>query len=338
VAVVISHVLTRMGQHVSKAREMGSYHVGELLGKGGMGEVYRATHRMLARPAAIKLIRPDVLAGDAEFTQLAINRFKREAEIAASLQSPHTVVLYDFGVTEDQSLYFVMELLEGMNLEQLVRQHGPLPAGRTIFLLQQVCESLEEAHARGLVHRDIKPANIHVGRLGLRHDFVKVLDFGLAKSVRSNGRGETAPATAAGVIPGTPEYMAPEMTTGNAVDGRADIYALGCVAYYMLTGQQVFEAANVFHMISRHLNDQPVPPSQRSPQPIPAGLEQVVLDCLAKAPEHRPASASELASALAAVNGDTWSEDQAEAWWKQQVLRTEDRGLSVSDPSLSLQS
>ena len=184
VAVVISHVVTGLGQQVAKAREMGSYQLGELLGRGGMGEVYHATHRMLARPAAIKLIRPEVIGGsDPAAAQLAVTRFRREAETAASLRSPHTVELYDFGVTDDQTLYFVMELLEGLNLESLVRRHGPLPAGRVVHILRQVCASLEEAHVRGLVHRDIKPANIHVGRVGLVYDFVKVLDFGLVKPI-----------------------------------------------------------------------------------------------------------------------------------------------------------
>src|SRR3954471_5875023 len=184
VAVVISRVVTRLGRQVAKEREMGSYRLGELLGRGGMGEVYRATHRMLARPAAIKLIHPEMLqARDKKSADLAIARFHREAEVAASLRSPHTVELYDFGITEDQTLYFVMELLEGLDLETLVRQHGPLPAARVVRILVQTCESLEEAHQRGLVHRDIKPANIHVGRLGVQNDFVKVLDFGLVKSI-----------------------------------------------------------------------------------------------------------------------------------------------------------
>jgi eukaryotic-like serine/threonine-protein kinase len=183
VSVVISSVVTRLGQHVSRAREMGSYQLNELLGKGGMGEVYRATHRMLARPAAIKLIRPETLgAEDSDAARIAVRRFRREAEAAATLRSPHTVELYDFGVTEDHTFYFVMELLDGLDLEAMVRQHGALPPNRVIYILRQVCESLEEAHARGLVHRDIKPANIHVGKLGLRHDVAKVLDFGLVKA------------------------------------------------------------------------------------------------------------------------------------------------------------
>jgi len=212
-ATVISRVVTGLGREVAKAREMGSYRLGELLGKGGMGEVYKATHRMLARPAAIKLIRPEMLGGDSAFAAQIASRFKREAEAAANLRSPHTVELYDFGVAEDGTLYFVMELLEGFDLETLVKTKGPVPAARAIYIVRQVCESLEEAHARGLVHRDIKPANIHVGRLGLEHDFVKVLDFGLVKSVEAQARGDTL-ETAAGATPGTPAYLAPEAAEG----------------------------------------------------------------------------------------------------------------------------
>jgi tRNA A-37 threonylcarbamoyl transferase component Bud32 len=315
---VISRVVTKLGQQVSKARELGSYHVGELIGRGGMGEVYHATHRMLARPAAIKLIRPDTIAqGDTEGAQLAVKRFRREAEVAANLRSPHTVALYDFGRTDDGSLYFVMELLTGMDLEKLVRTHGPLPPARVIYILTQICESLEEAHAMGLVHRDIKPANIHVGTLGLRHDFVKVLDFGLVKAVDTKEKSPVGTAeTAEGITPGTPDYMAPEMTLGNPVDGRADIYAVGCVGYYMLTGQPVFQAANVYHMIARHLNDTPVRPSEIAKQPVPRVLEDLILSCLRKSPEERPQSAADLARGLAAVPGEPWGEDQAEAWWR----------------------
>jgi hypothetical protein len=315
VAVVISHVVTRLGQQVARAREMGSYQLGEVLGRGGMGEVYKATHRMLARPAAIKLIRPEVLAALAgESAQLAVKRFRREAEAAANLRSPHTVELYDFGVTEDETLYFVMELLDGMDLQSLVQEHGAVPAGRVIHILRQVCESLEEAHATGLVHRDIKPANIHLGRLGLRHDFVKVLDFGLVKSVKGTDKEDTL-GTAAGLTPGTPAYMAPEMAMGDAVDGRADLYALGCVAYYLLTAQVVFEAANALQMLAKHLREAPVPPSERAVFPVPPALDRLVLACLAKAPEDRPRSAGELGRALAAIEGEAWGEEQAMQWW-----------------------
>jgi len=317
VAVAISVVVTRLGQQVIRAREMGSYRLGELLGKGGMGEVYKATHRMLARPAAIKLIRPEMLGeSSAEAAKVAVSRFRREAEAAASLRSPHTVALYDFGVAEDQTLYFVMELLDGMDLETLVRQKGPLPAARVIYILRQVCESLEEAHRRGLVHRDIKPANIHLGRLGLHHDFVKVLDFGLVKSVAATGV-EHSIDTAVGMAPGTPAYVAPEMALGERVDGRADLYALGCVAYYLLTGRLVFEGSTPMQMIARHLHDAPVPPSRRSELPVPAALDELVLACLAKKPEDRPSSAAALSRSLAAIDeGGTWDEERALSWWQ----------------------
>jgi tRNA A-37 threonylcarbamoyl transferase component Bud32 len=283
VAVVISHVVTRLGQQVTKERELGSYRLGELLGRGGMGEVYLATHRMLARPAAIKLLRPEMLAaGDGTKAQLAVVRFRREAEAAAKLRSPHTVELYDFGVTQDGTLFLVMELLHGVDLETLVRRHGPLPPARVVHLLRQVCESLEEAHISGLVHRDIKPANIHVGRVGLHYDFVKVLDFGLVKSVVAKpGEGDSL-ASAAGLTPGTPTYMAPEMAHGESVDGRADLYSLGCVAYFLLTGSLVFQADTPIGVILKHIEQPPVPPSKRTDLPIPPALEKLVLACLAK--------------------------------------------------------
>jgi serine/threonine-protein kinase len=215
-----------------------------------------------------------------------------------------------------------MELLEGMDLESLVQREGPLPQKRVIHILRQVCESLEEAHASRLVHRDIKPANIHVGRLGLRHDFVKVLDFGLVKSVVPAG-GEDSMATAAALTPGTPAYMAPEMALGERVDGRADLYALGCVAYYLLTGCLVFEAdggsstpLSAFQMIAKHIHDTPVPPSRRTEQDIAPELDRLVLACLAKRPEERPESATELHRMLAEIEIEPWSEDEATQWWR----------------------
>ena len=316
VAVVISHVVTTLGRQVAKAREMGSYQLGELLGRGGMGEVYKASHRMLARAAAIKLIRPEMLGGtDPAVASRAVARFRREAEAAAHLRSAHTVDLYDFGVTEDQTLYLVMEFLDGLDLESLVRQYGPMPAPRVVHVLRQVCDSLEEAHARGLVHRDIKPANIHIGRVGCREDFVKVLDFGLVKSA-AVGPAQTL-ATMEGLIMGTPAYMAPEMALGDHVDGRADLYALGCVAYYLLTGDQVFTGDTVMKVITQHLQAVPVPPSERTELPIPAPLEHLVLACLAKKPQDRPQTAQQLAQSLNAIEGMTWGEEQAARWWSQ---------------------
>jgi serine/threonine-protein kinase len=323
VAVVISMVVRRLGHQVAQAREMGSYQIGELIGSGGMGQVYRATHRMLARPAAIKLIRPEMVGeGSGEAAQLALKRFRREAEAAASLRSPHTVELYDLGVTEDETMYFVMELLEGMTLEALVAREGPLPAGRTVHIIRQVCESLAEAHAAGLIHRDIKPANIHVGRLGLTNDFVKVLDFGLVKSVVDKA-GDAVPAvagpsvaTAGGLTPGTPAFMAPEMAVGEPVDSRADIYALGCVAYYLLTAKLVFEAENAVQVLLKHVTESPVPPSVRGGLPMPPELDEVVLACLAKEPADRPQTAIELSRRLGEIRGITWGPDQAAEWWR----------------------
>jgi serine/threonine protein kinase len=315
VAVVISHVLTNLGRKVAKARDLGAYHLGELLGRGGMGEVYKATHHMLARPAAIKLIRPEMIRAEhGEAAQIAVQRFRREAEAAANLRSPHTVELYDFGITDDETLYFVMELLDGMDLQTLVREHGPVPANRVIYILRQLCASLEEAHARGLVHRDIKPANIHLGRLGLQHDFVKVLDFGLVKSIVGAKSGQSL-ATAAGLTPGTPAFMAPEMALGETVDARTDIYAVGCVAYYLLTGALVFDAESVFQMVAMILRDEPVPPSKRTQSHVPPALEQIVLACLAKNRNERPRGAAELSRALAAVDAPAWDEEQAREWW-----------------------
>jgi eukaryotic-like serine/threonine-protein kinase len=314
-SLIISRVVTGLGQHVARAREMGSYQLGELIGRGGMGEVYKATHRMLARPAAIKLIRPETLAArNGEEADIAVKRFHREAAAVAQLRSPHTVDLYDFGATADGALYFAMELLEGMDLDSLVRQTGPLPAARVVHILSQVCDSLEEAHAYGLVHRDIKPANIHIGRVGRRDDFVKVLDFGLVTS-RGTAGGLPQLATVTGTVPGTPAYMAPEMALGDRVDGRADIYALGCVAYYLLTGHLVFGADNAMQSLVKSLREEPVRPSARTELPIPADLEALVLACLGKDPATRPATAGDLARSLARVKVAAWTDEEAKQWW-----------------------
>ena len=314
VAVVISHVVARLGQKVLRARELGSYRLGALLGRGGMGEVYRATHSMLARPAAIKLIRPEMLGGRSDDAKIVTARFRREAEAAATLRSPHTVELYDFGEAGDRTLYLVMELLDGMDLETLIRSKGPVPAGRAVYILRQVCESLEEAHARGLVHRDIKPANIHVGRLGLRHDFVKVLDFGLVKSMAAVD--SLSLETAAGMTPGTPAYLAPEVGVGDTIDARTDLYALGCVAYFLLTGTLVFEARTAAEMVAKHLLEEPVPPSRRTELAVPVELDRLVLACLAKKPADRPPSAAALSRSLAAIESEPWGEEQAQRWWQ----------------------
>ena len=316
IAVLSAHLITGLGRQVTKARELGAYQLEELIGKGGMGEVYRAHHRLLARPSAIKLIRPEVLgAGARSGSSVVVQRFKREAQAAASLRSPHTISLYDFGVTSDGTFYYVMELLEGADLDTLVKRFGPVPAGRAIFLLRHACHSLGEAHARGMVHRDIKPSNIHTCRLGMNVDFVKVLDFGLVKT-GATARGETL-LTAPDVTTGTPAYMAPEMALGETnVDHRADIYALGCVGYWLLTGRLVFEADTPVKMMLQHIQSAPEPPSRFSEIEIPRELDEILLACLAKSPADRPADTMDLSRRLARIAcHDPWTKERAEAWW-----------------------
>ena len=314
-AVIPAYVLARLRRQVSRAREMGSYRLGDLIGEGGMGQVWHAHHRMLARPAAIKLIRPEgVSQDDPGAARLALQRFRREAEAAASLRSPHTIQLYDFGVTDDGRFYLVMELLDGIDLESLVRRFGPLPPGRVIHLLRQACHSLAEAHAAGLVHRDIKPANLHVCRQGLEYDFLKVLDFGLVKHDTRSASAQTM-ASGPELAAGTPAYMPPEVVSGEPIDGRLDLYSLGCVGYFLLTGMLVFEADNALRMIGQHLRAAPVPPSQRSGRAMPEELERLILACLAKHPSDRPTSAQALDRQLAAMDVAPWCVEEAQAWW-----------------------
>jgi len=317
-AVVPATVIRGLGRQVRKARELGSYTLEERLGVGGMGEVYRATHRLLARPAAIKLITPAVLrSGRPDTERIVIERFRREAEAAATLRSPHTIELYDFGVADDGTFYYVMELLEGVDFEKLVKLFGPVPPARAIYLLKQACDSLGEAHSRGLVHRDLKPSNLFACRMGLEVDYVKVLDFGL---VKNDPRVAPAQArlTAVDVISGTPAFMAPEMISdGDSVGPAADVYALGCVAYWLLTGKFVFEAPNTTAMLLRHLQSIPAPASASAPHLVPGALDALVLACLAKEPAGRPANAIELGRKLDACNVDSsaWSEEMAQGWW-----------------------
>ena len=313
-AVIPAEIIRTLGRQVSKARELGSYRLNELLGKGGMGEVYRATHRMLARPAAIKLIRPESL-GSAEAARVTRERFRREADAAASLRSPHTIELYDFGMTEDGTFYYAMELLEGIDLDTLVARYGPLPYERVIHFLNQTLLSLGEAHRRGLIHRDIKPSNIHACRMGLAVDFVKVLDFGL---VKGEGQRRLATLTSPDVATGTPAFMAPEVAMGEPdIDHRVDIYALGCVAYWLLTGQLVFEGENAMKTMLAHVQDEPQPPSRRTELEIPPALDDIVLSCLEKRRDDRPADAFDLAARLTTVRlTSPWTDDRALRWWE----------------------
>ncbi len=316
-AVVPARIIRGLGQQVRRARELGSYRLEEVLGKGGMGEVYRASHQLLARPAAVKLIRPEVLGESApDRARVILERFRREAQASAALRSPHTIELYDFGAAQDGTFFLVMELLEGIDVDLLVERFGPQSPERTAHLLIQACHSLEEAHQRGLIHRDIKPSNIFTCRMGLEVDFVKVLDFGLVKAQGEEFRNDVL-LTAPNATAGTPAFIAPEVAQGEAaIDHRVDIYALGCVAYWLLTGQLVFSARQPLQQLLQHVSATPAPPSSRIELPIPPAMDELVLACLAKRPADRPASAAELARRLAAAAGpDPWSQERARAWW-----------------------
>ena len=335
VALVPWRVIQKLGRRLREAQDLGSYQLVELLGHGGMGEVWRAEHRLLARSAAVKLVRPEVLgAGNDTDTRVILRRFEREARATASLSSPHTIQIFDFGMTNDGNFYYVMELLSGRDLESLVREFGPLPSERAVFLLRQICHSLADAHARGLVHRDIKPANVYTCRMGLEYDFIKVLDFGLVKLKDRELGQQTTMMTVDHRTTGTPAYMAPEIILGEAdVDRRADVYALGCVMYYLLTGQLVFEADTAIKMLMQHVQATPVPPSQRTELPIPKEIDDLVLACLQKDPDLRPQHAQDLFRlAHTCHTCEGWTRDTSRLWWEKH-LPDLTGPLTVSEPS-----
>jgi serine/threonine-protein kinase len=313
-AYIGARVIYRLGTALTHARALGSYRLVERLGRGGMGEVWRAEHQLLARPAAIKLIRATANERQAEELRA---RFEREAQAIASLRSPHTIQLYDFGVTDDGSFYYVMELLDGFDLHTLVERFGPVPVDRAVHVLSQVCHSLGEAHTQGLIHRDIKPANVFVCRYGREVDFVKVLDFGLVKPL-SNDQGTTrVDLTAAHVARGTPAFMAPEQALGDKpVDTRTDLYALGCLAYWLVTGHRVFDGHTAIDTLVKHAHAEPSAPSRRTELPIPPGFDDLVLACLAKDPAARPQTADAVAERLTAIAaGVAWTQPRARDWW-----------------------
>jgi serine/threonine-protein kinase len=317
IATFGSRVVHGINVDVAEARRMGSYELTEPLGQGGMGQVWKAKHQMLSRPAAVKLIRPEALDTDQDKARELMTRFQDEAQATAALRSAHTVEVYDFGISRDGSFYYVMELLDGIDMDQLVETYGPLSANRVIYLLEQVCHSLHEAHLAGLVHRDIKPANVFVCRHGAELDFVKVLDFGLVRAVRTSMDELEQSLTQEGALLGTPAFMPPEMVLGEGeLDGRADIYALGCVAYWLLTGTLVFAAKTPLEAVVMHAKEPPEPPSARTELAIPEALERLVLSCLAKRPEDRPASAEALRHQLTDVPlQSAWTESDAKRWW-----------------------
>ena len=309
-AITGAHLISTLRRQAFEAKQLGQYRLQEKIGSGGMGEVYLAEHRLLKRPCAIKVIRPGKAADP-----LALARFEREIQITAELSHPNTVEVYDHGRTEDGTFYYVMEFLPGLSLAQLVERHGPLPAARVVFLLKQVCSALREAHGVGLIHRDIKPENIFAAHRGGLHDVAKLLDFGLVKPGRDPSEQTL---TQEGAIAGTPSYMSPEQSRGASdPDVRSDIYSLGAVAYFLLTGQPPFERDTQMEVLIAHARDDVVPPSEIKSD-LPPDLEQVVLRCLAKKRDERFQDAMSLEAALndCRANGK-WTQHEATRWWEE---------------------
>ncbi len=306
-STVASAVVYRLHARAVAAEQLGQYQLEAKIGEGGMGTVYRARHAMLRRPTAIKLL-PAEKAGEH-----AVARFEREVQLTARLTHQNTIAIYDYGRTPEGVFYYAMELIDGVDLDALVRRAGPMPPARAIHVLAQICDALDEAHSMGLVHRDVKPANVLLCERGRSVDVVKVCDFGLVKETVAEGGGDLS---AANVIVGTPLYLAPEaITTPSAIDGSADLYAVGCVAYWLLTGTEPFSGSTLVEICAHHLHSVPEPPSQRLGAPIPPDLERLVLSCLAKKREERPESAAALASALRACDVPRWTNDEGRAWW-----------------------
>lgn len=305
-AVAISHTFYGLRKTARDALQLGQYRLGRKLGEGGMGEVYEASHAMLRRKTAIKLLPPEK-SGDA-----AIARFEREVQAASELTHPNTVAIHDFGRTQDGIFYYAMELLDGIDLETLVEQYGPQSPARTVHILRQVCGALGEAHDRGLIHRDIKPANIILCERGGAKDVAKVVDFGLVKHVAQD---EETRVTKENVISGTPLYLSPEaIVSADAVDGRSDLYALGAVGYCLLTGEPPFVADTVVELCSHHLHTAPAPMADHDLD-VPAALEETLLACLAKKLGDRPQTAAELDSLLCRATDERWTQSDANAWW-----------------------
>jgi serine/threonine-protein kinase len=322
ISTLAANVVFGLRREVQKARRLGQYVLEEKIGEGAMGVVYRASHALLRRPTAIKLLPPE-RAG-----QKSLQRFEREVQLTARLTHPNTVAIFDYGRTPDGVFYYAMELLDGIDLEDLVRHDGPQPAGRVVFILRQVCRALAEAHGLGVIHRDIKPGNIILAERGGEPDVAKVVDFGLVKEIDSHSASATMSAEGI-VLAGTPLYFSPEaITTPDSLDARSDLYAVGAVGYFLVTGQPLFEGRTIMELCAHHLHTQPTPPSVRLGRPIDADLESLLLACLAKAPDERPGSAAALADALGrCAAASDWSAAQARDWWDRYRAAPTSRSL-----------
>ncbi len=308
-SVAVTQALYNLRKTAHRAKRLGNYLIERELGSGGMGQVFVAQHAFIRRPTAVKVLQ---LAKGEDQGEIA--RFEREVQLSATLTHPNTITIFDFGRTHDNRFYYAMEYLEGLDLQQLVERFGPMPPARAAYILAQVCGSLAEAHAHSIIHRDIKPSNIFLTRCGDLCDFAKVLDFGLAKRI---GADQASGVSKTGVVLGTPRYIAPESVTGSDdIDGRADIYCLGGVAYWMLTGQPPFTSSSSVEVIIDHVKTVPKRPSELSEVPIPPELEAIVMKCLEKKPQDRFQNAGALRAALRAIHfAETWSEEKAGEWW-----------------------
>jgi serine/threonine-protein kinase len=307
---IASHTIFGLRKEAQQARVLGQYTLDTKIGEGGMGVVWRASHALLRRPTAVKLVAPH-RAGDQ-----AIRRFEREVQLTARLTHPSTVAIYDYGRTRDGTFYYAMEYLDGTDLERLVAEHGPQPPGRVVHVLTQILGALAEAHDLGLVHRDVKPANILLAPRRGEHEVAKIVDYGLAKSIELDA--EHTAVSAANSLTGTPLYMAPEaIQSPDTVDGRSDIYALGAVAWFLLVGRPPFDGASVIEICAKHLHEAPLRPSVALGRPIPAEVEDIVLSCLEKHPDARPQDARTLRSRLeASMTKDRWTAEEAAEFWR----------------------
>jgi serine/threonine-protein kinase len=303
----VSWVVYGLRVEVRHARRLGQYILEHKIGEGGMGQVYRARHGMMRRPSALKLLREGQVGAE------NLQRFEREVQLTARLTHPNTITLFDYGRTDDGVVYYAMELLDGANLQRIVTLDGAQGAGRVVRILTMICGALAEAHALGIIHRDIKPANIMLCLQGGEHDVVKLLDFGLVKQLEVDR--ESPLATGSHMVAGTPQYMAPEaILNPDSVDARTDIYALGAVAYYLLTGADVFDGKSAMQLCLQHVQDAPQAPSARGVS-VPAALEALVLACLEKDPGRRPQSAVDLRRRLDDCEVDDWNPNHARTWW-----------------------
>jgi serine/threonine-protein kinase len=306
---IVSRTIYGLHDEIRNVRRLGQYVLGDLVGEGGMGAVYRAEHALLRRPTAVKVLSPERAGRD------SIARFEREVKLTARLTHPNTVAIYDYGRSRDGTFYYAMEFLDGLSLEELVKRFGPQTPGRVIHILMQAAGALAEAHSLGLIHRDVKPANVLFCERGGIPDTVKLVDFGLVKNLEAEVGPELTHTNA---ITGTPLYLAPEsITDPTGVDHRLDIYGLGGVAFFLLTGQPPFPGESVLEICGHHMHTPPTPPSHLTKAPVPPDLEALVLRCLSKKPSDRPSTAEELQEALAAcARNSPWDAAGARAFWQ----------------------